>query len=141
MMKPLLITILFLLPLQSFADNSISTFATAQKVKVAPKLNTYPEWDKAPQINLRQLKKLTPALYQVNVAMQADPQGNITAYSLTKSSGDAKVDQLVKDAIQHAKFKPYLENGVAYPFIAEQPFEIELKKAKRTWLDKLLRIE
>ncbi|MFB0983014.1 MAG: TonB-dependent receptor, partial [Acinetobacter towneri] len=29
-------------------------------------------------------------------------------------------------AVRSAKFKPYKENGVAYPIRAEQPFELTL---------------
>ena len=36
------------------------------------------------------------------------------------------LDQKILRAVRSAKFKPYKENGVAYPIRAEQPFELTL---------------
>lgn len=47
---------------------------------------------------------------------------------MTKSSGIAALDSKIERAVRSAKFKPYKENGVAYPFIAEQPFKLNLNK-------------
>lgn len=60
------------------------------------------------------------------VAIEADTSGRVTNVRVTKSSGVPALDQKIVRSVQNAKFKPYKENGVAYPFKAEQPFELKL---------------
>lgn len=60
------------------------------------------------------------------VAVEADTSGRITNVRVTKSSGISALDQKIVRSVKSAKFRPYKENGVAYPFKAEQPFELKL---------------
>lgn len=60
------------------------------------------------------------------VAVEADTSGRITNVRVIKSSGISALDQKIVRSVQGAKFRPYKENGVAYPFKAEQPFELKL---------------
>ena len=60
------------------------------------------------------------------VAIDADTNGQITNVRVVRSSGVDALDQKIIRAVRGAKFKPYKENGVAYPFKAEQPFELKL---------------
>ena len=60
------------------------------------------------------------------VSIEADVKGNITSVRVVKSSGIPALDQKIVRAVNSAKFKPYKENGIAYPFKAEQPFELTL---------------
>lgn len=60
------------------------------------------------------------------VAIDADASGHITNVRIVRSSGVDALDQKIVRAVRGAKFKPYKENGVAYPFKAEQPFELKM---------------
>lgn len=60
------------------------------------------------------------------VSIEADAKGNITQVNVIKSSGISALDQKIVRAVKSAKFKPYKENGVSYPFKADQPFELTL---------------
>lgn len=60
------------------------------------------------------------------VAVEADTSGRVTSVRVVKSSGISALDQKIVRSVQGAKFRPYKENGVAYPFKAEQPFELKL---------------
>lgn len=62
----------------------------------------------------------------VVVLIEADVKGSITQVRITRSSGLAALDEKILRAVRSAKFKPYKENGVAYPIRAEQPFELTL---------------
>ena len=62
----------------------------------------------------------------VVVSITADAAGKVTDVRVIRSSGIPALDQKVVRAVQNAKFRPYKENGVAYPFKAEQPFELKL---------------
>ncbi|ENQ2544058.1 TonB family protein, partial [Acinetobacter baumannii] len=50
--------------------------------------------------------------------------GKITNVRVTRSSSIPSLDDKVVRAVRSAKFKPYMENGVAYPIKAEQPFDL-----------------
>ena len=60
------------------------------------------------------------------VSIDADASGRVTSVRVVKSSGIPALDQKIVRSVQSAKFRPYKENGVAYPFKAEQPFELKL---------------
>lgn len=60
------------------------------------------------------------------VSISADATGRVTDVRIVRSSGVDSLDQKVVRAVRGAKFRPYKENGVAYPFKAEQPFELKL---------------
>ena len=58
------------------------------------------------------------------VLIEADGKGKITNARITRSSGLPGLDEKILRAVKSAKFKPYMENGVAYPIRAEQPFDL-----------------
>lgn len=60
----------------------------------------------------------------VVVRIDVDETGRIKA-RIKQSSGSPKVDKEVIRAVQAARFHPYKENGVAMPFYAEQPFQLQ----------------
>lgn len=60
------------------------------------------------------------------VAIDADANGQITNVRVVRSSGIDALDQKILRAVRGAKFRPYKEKGLAYPFKAEQPFELKL---------------
>lgn len=60
----------------------------------------------------------------VVVAIEANEKGVITAVRIVKSSGLPSLDEKIMKAVRSAKFKPYKENGVAYPIRANQPFDL-----------------
>ena len=63
---------------------------------------------------------------RVVVLIEANEKGAIVNARITRSSGVAALDEKILRAVKRAKFKPYKENGVAYPIRAEQPFDLEL---------------
>lgn len=68
--------------------------------------------------------------------------GEIKKAELVKSSGITQIDQRVERSLLRAKFKPYIENGVVYPFVAVQPFSLTTTQEKqRPWWKKLLFIQ
>ena len=62
----------------------------------------------------------------VVVLIEANVKGSIVNARITRSSGVPALDEKILRAVKGAKFKPYKENGVAYPIRAEQPFDLEL---------------
>ena len=63
---------------------------------------------------------------RVVVLIEANEKGSIVNARITRSSGVPALDEKILRAVKGAKFKPYKENGVAYPIRAEQPFDLEL---------------
>ena len=59
----------------------------------------------------------------VNVAIDADRSGNITAVKVITSSGLPDLDEMVINAVKKARFRPYIESGIQRPFRVSQPFE------------------
>ena len=64
----------------------------------------------------------------VVILIEANEKGSITSARVTRSSGVASLDEKILRAVRNAKFKPYKENGIAYPIKAEQPFDLSLSK-------------
>ena len=64
----------------------------------------------------------------VVVLIEANEKGSITSARVTRSSGIPALDQKILNAVRNAKFKPYKENGIAYPIKAEQPFDLTVSK-------------
>ena len=60
------------------------------------------------------------------IHIEANEKGVIQVARVTKSSGIPALDEKIRRAVMSAKFKPYKENGVAYPISATQPFELTL---------------
>ena len=63
---------------------------------------------------------------RVVVLIEANEKGSIVNARITRSSGVPALDEKNLRAVKGAKFKPYKENGVAYPIRAEQPFDLEM---------------
>ena len=78
---------------------------------------------------MKQLKSLVwdILINTVMIYIEADVKGKIKVARITRSCGVPALDQRVLRGVQGASFKPYMENGVAYPFKAEQPFELPLE--------------
>lgn len=54
------------------------------------------------------------------------PQGRVADVSIRRSSGHARLDEAAIDAMRHARFQPYTENGVAHAALADIPFDFVL---------------
>lgn len=81
------------------------------------------QWSRSPKLSVT-AKDLDNQLRSVMVMIEADEKGKITNARVTRSSGLPSLDEKVLRAVRSAKFKPYMENGVAYPIRAEQPFDL-----------------
>lgn len=62
----------------------------------------------------------------VIVHIEANEKGVITSARISRSSGISALDEKILRSVRSSKFKPYKENGVAYPINADQPFELTL---------------
>ncbi|CAB1208493.1 energy transducer TonB family protein [Acinetobacter bouvetii] len=60
------------------------------------------------------------------VYIEANEKGVITSARMTRSTGIADLDEKILRAVRNSKFKPYKENGVAYPIKANLPLELTL---------------
>lgn len=63
---------------------------------------------------------------RVMVRVLISPQGAVANASVRSSSGYARLDESALVAARSARFKPYTENGVAYPALADIPFDFVL---------------
>lgn len=83
------------------------------------------QWSRSPKISYTN-SDLKGEARAGTVLVEADEKGKITNVRITKSTGVPALDEKILRQVRSAKFKPYKENGVAYPIRAEQPFELEL---------------
>ena len=85
------------------------------------------QWSRSPKPSYSN-KDLQGETRVIVVHIEADEKGSIIKERtrITKSSGISALDEKILRAVRSAKFKPYKENGVAYPIRAEQPFELTL---------------
>ncbi|WP_111893359.1 energy transducer TonB [Acinetobacter sp. MB5] len=81
------------------------------------------QWSRSPHISYDG-SELQGSARSVVVLIEADEKGKITKVTIVKSSGVSALDEKVLRAVRGAKFKPYKENGVAYPIKAKQPFDL-----------------
>jgi len=63
---------------------------------------------------------------RVVVRVLISPQGSVDQASVRTSSGFERLDESALKAARLARFKPYTENGVAYPALADIPFDFVL---------------
>lgn len=103
--------------------------APAPVVPAAPKTvsigGSGVQWSRSPKPTYSN-RDLQGETRTVVVLIEANENGAITHAQITRSSGLPALDQKILRAVRSAKFKPYKENGVAYPIRAEQPFELTL---------------
>jgi len=64
---------------------------------------------------------------RVIVRVSIDTRGEVSAATVQRSSGHERLDEAALDAARKARFKPYTENGVAYPAMADIPFDFVLR--------------
>lgn len=81
------------------------------------------QWSRSPKLSVS-AKDLENQPRSAMVLIEADEKGKITNTRITRSSGLPSLDEKILRAVKSAKFKPYMENGVAYPIRAEQPFDL-----------------
>lgn len=60
---------------------------------------------------------------RVVVRVLISPQGSVVNATVQSSSGYERLDESAVRAAKTARFKPYTENGVAYPALADIPFD------------------
>ena len=56
-----------------------------------------------------------------------DESGRVARVDVQSSSGHPRLDAAARDAVEHALFKPYLENGIARAVMATIPIEFSWK--------------
>ncbi|MDR7016821.1 TonB family protein [Acinetobacter sp. 3657] len=60
------------------------------------------------------------------LAIEADEKGKITSVRIVRSTGLPALDEKLVRQVRSGRFKPYMENGVAYPIKAELPLDLTL---------------
>ena len=137
MKKIIALSILILLQSLTFLYAEIPTNNAKQEVQARGEI----VWLKRPVFNFNnaelgnQNRELAFKLYVMTT-------GEIKKAELVKSSGITQIDQRVERSLLRAKFKPYIENGVVYPFVAVQPFSLTTtQETERPWWKKLLFIQ
>lgn len=63
---------------------------------------------------------------RVVVQVLISASGTVTTASVARSSGYERLDNAALSAVKQARFKPYTENGVAYPALANIPIDFAL---------------
>ena len=58
------------------------------------------------------------------VYIEANEKGVITSVRMVRSTGVPALDEKILRSVRSSKFKPYKENGVAYPIKANLPLEL-----------------
>ncbi|TCM70792.1 protein TonB [Acinetobacter calcoaceticus] len=64
--------------------------------------------------------------FTVTLKISANEKGKITSVTIVQSSGESKLDDVLRSLISRQSFKPYIVDGVASPIIAIQPFSVGL---------------
>ena len=83
------------------------------------------QWSRSPKPQYTS-KDLQGEERRVVVEITADQTGKVTNARIVTSSGLAALDEKILRSVRSARFKPYKENGIAYPIKAEQPFDLTL---------------
>jgi len=63
---------------------------------------------------------------RVVIRVLISPRGEVEEASVRTTSGHSLLDQSALRAARSARFRPYTENGVAYPALADIPFDFVL---------------
>lgn len=83
------------------------------------------QWSRSPKLlDTYQQSDLKGSPRSIVVLIEADKKGKIVNVTIVKSSGLPALDEKILRAVRGAKFKPYIENGVAQPIKAQQPFDL-----------------
>lgn len=80
------------------------------------------QWSRSPKLSFKS-SEIT-ASCRVVISIKANEKGSVTTASVKNSSCSPELTSKVANSVRNAKFKPYKENGVAYPISAEQPFDL-----------------
>ena len=83
------------------------------------------QWSRSPKPSYNN-KDLDGQTRTVVIHIEANEKGVITSTRISRSSGLPALDEKILRSVRSSKFKPYKENGVAYPISADQPFELTL---------------
>ena len=83
------------------------------------------QWSRSPKPSYNN-SDLEGQTRTVVVHIEANEKGVITSARISRSSGVPALDDKILRSVRSSKFKPYKENGVAYPISADQPFELTL---------------
>lgn len=93
--------------------------------------NSSISWLRKPQVRITD-EQIDGKSFQIIVRVHVNTFGRIERTEITKSSGIPSIDRKVERAVMASKFRPYKENGVAMPFIAEQPFRFSATDSARS---------
>jgi len=63
---------------------------------------------------------------RVVLRVSISAKGEVVKAAVKQSSGHARLDESALTAVRTARFKPYVKNGIAYPAMADIPFDFVL---------------
>jgi len=81
------------------------------------------QWSLSPRFKF-QNDEIPTGGCRVVVSIKANESGKVTSANVVNSTCGPSMANKVSNAVRNAKFKPYKENGIAYPISAEQPFDL-----------------
>jgi len=64
--------------------------------------------------------------FSLTLNISVNEKGNISSVTVSRSSGDAQLDQAIRQVISRQRFKPYKVDGVAVTFTVPLPLAVEL---------------
>ena len=111
-----------------------SSFCLADSLPIKSNINeksihkidsTSVSWKTKPRISYSDAELGCQKRY-ISVRVHVSSTGAIAKTKTIHSSGLINLDKKIENAIKLSKFKPFIENGIAIPFIAVQPFELPL---------------
>lgn len=117
-------------PLQLAAPQAIEAIApSAPLIAPVPKtVNSGVEYTQAPQPVYPPLAKRAGEQGKVMLRVLVSEKGLPESVDLQKSSGSARLDEAAKQAVFHARFKPFLEDGKALAVYVIVPITFQLDR-------------
>ena len=81
------------------------------------------QWSRSPKFAFNK-SEIANGGCKVMVSIKANEKGDVTSATSRNSTCSADLTEKIISAVRKARFKPYKENGVAYPISAVQPFDL-----------------
>lgn len=94
-----------------------------------PKLISAVEYERPPVPRYPHASRRQKEQGVVVLLVLIDPSGRAVQIEVHQSSGYVRLDHAAREAVAHAKFKPYIENGTVQAAFVLVPIEFSLKRS------------
>lgn len=105
----------------SYADTDLNNSPKAVKLQ-----SNDISWLRTPHIEFEE-NDLKGQSRQFLARLYVNEMGNVTQVEIIKSTSLDHLDRKISASLKSARFKPYIENGQASPFITELPIELSTR--------------